>query len=168
MNIELDTVNLCSNPICKIPLSKLNRCSKCLSVTYCNKLCQKLHWGEHKSVCKKLYALRNSGIKTNSKKGHIKIPADIIKKAYTEICDTDNKKLALFWDSINNKYSTINNDLYEFKWKSIIYNTDGDILRAMDRSKRIIVIKRRYKKNIHYSVKIFSIYCRNGISYFKS
>ena len=168
MDVKLHTTNLCSNPNCKKILKNIKKCSKCLSVTYCSKLCQKLHWGEHKLVCKKLYDLRNSGIKTNSKKRHIKIPVYIIKKAYVEIKDVDNKELALFWDDINNTYSVINNDLYDFKWKSIIYDVDGDVLRTMDRSKRIIVIKRRYKKNIHYSVKIFSIYYRNGISYFKS
>lgn len=29
------------------------RCSGCMNVHYCTKVCQKRHWAEHKSVCKK-------------------------------------------------------------------------------------------------------------------
>ena len=37
---------------------KPKKCSACRSVSYCNAICQKAHWKDHKLVCKKLCGVR--------------------------------------------------------------------------------------------------------------
>ncbi len=57
-----DTVKkmgLCQNRHCKIPgcqveRSKMLKCARCLSVSYCSSECQAAHWCEHKKRCKML------------------------------------------------------------------------------------------------------------------
>ena len=34
--------------------TKLQKCSKCNSVRYCSKECQKTHWAIHKALCKEI------------------------------------------------------------------------------------------------------------------
>ena len=41
----------CSLPTCNGSIAKL-RCSYCRKVKYCNRKCQKKHWGSHKMICK--------------------------------------------------------------------------------------------------------------------
>lgn len=38
---------------CGAQNDNLKKCSKCLNVHYCNKICQKTHWVQHKLECKK-------------------------------------------------------------------------------------------------------------------
>lgn len=44
--------NCCSH--CMKTSANLKRCGKCRSVLYCNVECQRLHWPQHRSVCKSL------------------------------------------------------------------------------------------------------------------
>jgi RNase P subunit RPR2 len=37
--------------VCKEPLVKLLKCSKCLASFYCGPACQRADWSEHKKVC---------------------------------------------------------------------------------------------------------------------
>ncbi|UXI19166.1 GPCR-like protein family B [Sarcoptes scabiei] len=42
------------------------RCSKCKQATYCDELCQRLHWPQHKSVCKATLSIPTETITSRS------------------------------------------------------------------------------------------------------
>jgi hypothetical protein len=53
---SITKIGFCSNLQCKVPHGKLARsetkyCSRCRSVTYCSRECQKAHWSLHKLDC---------------------------------------------------------------------------------------------------------------------
>lgn len=59
-----DTITLCSTCREEKPAKK---CSKCKSVQYCDRNCQRLHWFAHKKECAKLAATEAAAESTNKK-----------------------------------------------------------------------------------------------------
>ena len=52
-------IGWCCNPDCKIPdrvteRSTMLYCTKCRSINYCSRECQKAHWPPHKEQCEKV------------------------------------------------------------------------------------------------------------------
>ncbi|XP_059166699.1 ubiquitin carboxyl-terminal hydrolase 19-like isoform X2 [Physella acuta] len=49
----VDYPTTCSSCLktCHDPSNQLKRCTKCFKVGYCDRLCQKTHWNQHKSSC---------------------------------------------------------------------------------------------------------------------
>jgi hypothetical protein len=46
--------NACANAKCKKTSDNFSQCSRCKSVVYCSRECQKKHFGNHKNVCKRI------------------------------------------------------------------------------------------------------------------
>lgn len=83
---------------CSLEKTNLLKCSRCKSVVYCSKECQKLHWKAHKPICKPIQ----------------KLPTPDLKSKFPQPLKKDSQSLAAFvCSSLKEEYISVIDDLFE-------------------------------------------------------
>ena len=83
---------------CSLEKTNLLKCSRCKSVFYCSKECQKLHWKAHKPICQPIQ----------------KLPTPNLKLKFPQPPKKDSQSLAAFLcSSLKEEYISVVDDLFE-------------------------------------------------------